>query len=547
METGMKKLFALVLALLMLCSTTALAAVEPLATGDPVKLTIGMKTNAKVTDYDNNYFTKYLEEKLNIDIEFVFFPSSSTEARQKVDLMVAANQELPDILLDVGLSDTAVLSFGEMGVLLPLNDYITEYGVNWKAGMEKWATPEEEALVIKSNTAADGNIYAFPYFYMDPNDLFCRGMYINTTWLEKLGLEIPTTTDELYDVLVAFRDQDPNGNGLKDEIPMVGTTGWSGDPVQIILNSFIYYSDYYLNAENGVLSAPFIQDDFREGLRYTAKLVSEGLLSPLSFTQGNNELKAILENGDQPSVVGISTVHSGVVFNPNSLKLLDFEGISPVAGPKGIAYAYASVIEGKKTSYITKWAEDPVLAFKFMDALCDTDISMTARFGEFGVDWFWAEEGDRNKQQIPGYEAIYRSDDIVWNSASTDKIWCSNAFTLIPPKLFGGMAYPDAYFTEYDEATQKAHDMFWNAVPKRHGRAPAELVGNLIYTADELEQTSEMWSTIKSYVDESITRFVTGDLDIEKDWDSYLGNLEAMGLSYFMEVAQTAYTRMNAQ
>ena len=79
------------------------------------------------------------------------------------------------------------------------------------------------------------------------------------------------------------------------------------------------------------------------------------------------------------------------------------------------------------------------------------------------------------------------------------------------------MAYPESYYTEYDETTQKAHDMFWNSVPKRHGRAPAELVGNLIYNAEELEQTSEMWSTIKSYVDESITRFVTGDLHSTAD------------------------------
>ena len=541
----MKKLLALVLALAMLCASSALA-VEPLVEGEPAKLSVGLKTNAKVTDYENNALTKYLEETLNVDLEFVFFPSSSTEARQKVDLMVAAKQELPDVLLDVGLTDTAVLSFGEMGVLVPLNDYMDK-AVNWKAGMEKWATPEEEALVIKSNTAADGNMYAFPFYYMDPNDLFCRGMYINTTWLDKLGLEIPTTTDELYDVLVAFRDQDPNGNGLKDEIPMIGTTGWSGDPVQIILNSFIYYSDYYLNAEDGVLSAPFIQDDFREGLRYVAKLVNEGLLSPLSFTQGNNELKAILENGDADCVVGVSTVHSGVVFNPNSEKLLDFEGIAPVAGPEGIAYAYANVIEGKKTSYITSSAEDPELAFRFLDALCDTTTSMSIRFGEYGVDWTWAEEGAVNKQQIEGYEAVYNSDDIVWNSSSTDKIWGTNAITLIPPKLFGGMAYPEAYFTEYTEDMQKAHDMFWNSVPKRHGKAPAELVGNLIYTAEELEQTSEMWSTIKSYVDESITRFATGDLDIEKDWDSYVANLENMGLSYFMEVAQTAYDRMNGK
>ena len=542
----MKKCFALVLVLLMLSSTAALALPERLS-DEKVTLTIGMKTNAKVTDYEDNYLTKFIEETLNVDIVWFFFPSSSTEARQKVDLMVAASQELPDILLDVGLSDTAVLSFGETGVLLPLNDYIEEYGVNLAAGFEKWCTPEEKASVLKYNTAADGNIYAFPFYYMDPNDLFCRGLWLNKTWVEKLGMEIPTTTDELYDLLVAFRDQDPNGNGLKDEIPLIGTTGWSGDPVQILLNSFIYYSDYYLNAENGVLSTPFTDDAFREGLRYVNKLVSEGLLSPLSFTQGNNELKAILENGEENvPVVGCFSVHSGVVLNPMSRKALDFVGLAPLAGPEGIAYAYGEIVKAKNTTYITSSAKDPVLAFRFLDALCDTDISMSIRFGEFGVDWFWADEDAVCKQKLPGYEAIYKSDDFVWNSSSSNRIWHITACSFIPPKLFGGMAWQDEYFT-YDEETKYTVDAWWDSVPLRHGKCPEEVVGPIIYTAEELDATSEIWSTIKSYVDESITRFATGDLNIETDWDAYLANLEAMGLSYFMGIAQTAYTRMNAQ
>lgn len=43
---------------------------------------------------------------------------------------------------------------------------------------------------------------------------------INKVWLDKLGLEVPTTLAELKEVLIAFRDGDPNGNGIQDEIPM---------------------------------------------------------------------------------------------------------------------------------------------------------------------------------------------------------------------------------------------------------------------------------------------------------------------------------------
>ena len=49
---------------------------------------------------------------------------------------------------------------------------------------------------------------------------------IRQDWLDKLNLKAPTTVDELHDVLYAFRNEDPNGNGLKDEIPLFDRAGW---------------------------------------------------------------------------------------------------------------------------------------------------------------------------------------------------------------------------------------------------------------------------------------------------------------------------------
>lgn len=543
----MRKLTALTLALavLVLCVPGALALPDPL-TQETRTIVIGTKMNTKVSDYENNYLTKFLEKTLNVKIEWVFFPDGSRQARQKFDQMVATNQRLPDILLDVGLTDEAVLRYGESGVLLPLNEYIGEYGVNLAAGFEKWCTAEEKENVFKYNTAANGKIYAFPFYYVDPNNLFCRGLWVNKTWTEKLGMELPATTDELYDLLVAFRDRDPNGNGIRDEIPLVGTTGWSGNVVQTLLNSFIYYSDYCLNAENGTLSTPFTEDAFREGLRYVHRLVEENLLSPLSFTQGNSELKEIIENGeDREPVVGCFSVHSDEVTNPMSRKILDFTGIAPLTGPEGVAYTSAGVIKGKNTTYITRDAQDPVLAFRFLDALCDTEISISVRFGELGVDWFWADENSVCKQKLPGYKAIYKSDNLVWSSESTDKIWHIDTCTFMPPKLFGGLAYQDEYFT-YDEETKRSVDTWWESVPKRHGKCPAEVVGPIMYTQEEMEEIGETWSTIQDYVQDSTLRFATGDLSIEQDWDAYLNDLKMMGLEHFLEIAQNAYTRMNS-
>ena len=68
----------------------------------------------------------------------------------------------------------------------------------------------------------------------------------------------------------------------------------------------------------------------------------------------------------------------------------------------------------------------------------------------------------------------------------------------------------------------------------------------LVFTQEELDQVSEIEATIRTYVDESLTRFILGDMDVEADWDAYLNELETIGLSMYLEVAQTAYDRLNA-
>lgn len=77
-------------------------------------------------------------------------------------------------------------------------------------------------------TAPDGNIYALPSINDCYHCSMAQKMWIYKPWLDKLGLDVPTTTDELYTVLKAFKDKDPNGNGKADEVPLTGAPRGSG-------------------------------------------------------------------------------------------------------------------------------------------------------------------------------------------------------------------------------------------------------------------------------------------------------------------------------
>lgn len=239
--------------------------VLPIVT-EPVKLTIGLTQQVLVMDYNDNFMTKMAEEETGIDLDFYLFPSS--EAGAKFEMMVSANQELPDIV-HLGFTDLQRYNYGKNGIFIPHNDYFEKYAYFYN---QAELTDEEHANIERFGKSPDGNMYAFPSFSNGYGDIAMFSWFINMEWLKKLGLEIPTTTDELYEVLKEFKERDPNGNGKPDEIPLLGADEWNANVVHLLINSFIYYHPTYLfNVENGKLSVPVITEEYREALRYIKK------------------------------------------------------------------------------------------------------------------------------------------------------------------------------------------------------------------------------------------------------------------------------------
>ena len=217
-----------------------------------------MQQQPVVTDYENNGLTQYLKENTGIDIEFFFFPTNGTEAIQKLELLVSSNSELPDVIYNLYLPPTTRDSYGEQGYFLSLNDYIEKYAYYFNEMLAK----EDEVIVNKIKSfglAADGNQYGFVNYSNAPTDRCYTQMHMNVNFLNKLNLQKPTTTDELYEVLVAFRDGDPNGNGLKDEIPLYGTTTWSTNVDLTLLQCFTYWNEDGLHVEDGMLFPYLLQ------------------------------------------------------------------------------------------------------------------------------------------------------------------------------------------------------------------------------------------------------------------------------------------------
>ena len=170
------------------------------------KAELSFITNAPATSTQNpneRIIFKRLEKETNVHIDWTCFVAD--QFSDKKNLALAQFGNLPDGLFNAGMSDYDLLRYAKQGIIIPLENLIDKYMPNLQAVFEKY--PEYRTMC----TAPDGHIYSFPWIEQlgagkEAIQAIGDIPYINKKWLDYLGLEIPTTTDELEQVLIQFRD-----------------------------------------------------------------------------------------------------------------------------------------------------------------------------------------------------------------------------------------------------------------------------------------------------------------------------------------------------
>lgn len=491
-------------------------------------ITVGIKQNTNVTSYEDNKFTKWLEEKANVKFEFVYF--TQADANQKLEIMISSGAELPDVLCGFDLSESAIYTYGSQGIFQPLNEYTDTIGVGMQEAFER----VDNKNLRKMMTSADGNIYYMPRYNEQIGNMWQLRSWINKTWLDNLGLEVPSTTDELYTVLKAFAEQDPNGNGINDEVPFVGASGIKQQAADFIANAFIYndMTDRWV-VTDGKLDVNYNKPEWREALRYMNKLCSENLLSTLTFTMDEAQLKQLLASGDGVSVVGAFTSNSFGVM-PNDERRLEYVPLPPLTGPEGVSWAARFAFTPTSRYIITRDCKNPELAYRIADLMVTREASIFGRWGEDGVDWVQPQEGDKCMLEDLGFEPTIVP--ILEFGIPQNSHWfMSHAFVL-------ELGLNDGQTSSNDDPLYSERWVSYS-LPYYIGKAPAETVEMLKLTAEEEETIKDIRSTLNSFVNEYIAAFVTGAADIESEWDAYVKELDNIGLEKYISICQAAYDR----
>jgi putative aldouronate transport system substrate-binding protein len=519
----------------------------------PQTLVIGMESNSFVTDYKDNYLTKYLEKLHNIDIQFYMLPEAAQEIRTKIALMVSSN-DLPDVIITDDLTQEAIFQYGSGGAFIPLEKYLSSSST----APYFWQIPEADRKAYQQYiTSADGHIYNLARYEPETWNLTPTRLYMNQAWLDKLGLKVPSTTEELRQTLIAFRDRDPNGNGRKDEI---GITGWfrgtyGENVITGLINSFIFYTQgsagpgLALDNSGTKVTAPFTEPNFRKALQYLNSLYKDGVLSASIFTNDQQQYRAELNNATP--IVGLSSAGSlsnwpqaSVDKNAN---FAEMRMVPPFKGPDGIAYSPYTGFVPVSTTFITSKSKNPDLAFKVMDSMLEHTISIISRFGEEGVDW--TRDPKILAQDTNAYVAmgIYPSLSIVeitdiWNAPSR-QFWHNQGpryASMQQGNTRGSLQAP------YNPNSYAAMVNGYNYQFNLDAHPQHILPSPLKYTEAEALKIAEPISNVNEYVLQAIAEFTIGTRDIGNDtqWNNYLRELNNMGLPAWLTAAQAAYDRV---
>ena len=514
---------------------------------EPVTITIGIVTSGLVTDYKENAYTKWLEAQTGLNLEFTQFADSKAAPTQ-VALMTAAGEKLPDLLYRTGgISKQQGETYGQQGYFAPLTEYFEKYAYYFRQSYDQLyrGDPTQLELTLRRCAGADNQpIFCFPFVLRDQwSDAELQG-WINQDWLDKLGLKMPETIDELYNVLVAFRDQDPNGNGLKDEIPITGRTLYTyqaTEPLNWIINAYTYFDNHtHFVANDRKISAPYDSDEYREALKFINKLYKEGLITEITWTQSDKELKGLINPAPgEPCLCGIVFYYSSTIFTEGSDSLRAYTPLKPLKAetPKG-GYA-ATYYDRVMTTYISADCARPDLAFKLLDYMCSSDSYLRQRYGEFGVDWEWAEPG---KPGHRGGEAKIRLINPMVSSEQNAQCW--HVVGTIASELDWQYEVDLSKTDDWDtQRVIKLNQLYANSM---NAPVPDEVFDFAIYSLSEYEERSDFALDIRDYVFNRRSAFCTNELDPNDDaaWQEYLDGLNALHYDRWVELAQIGYDRL---
>ena len=542
----MKKILTLVLAL---CMLSSYAFAEDLIENidlepgfpvvkEPVSVTIALVPQSSAVDFqvEQNWMTEYINRNSGLDIEWMVI--DATAASERIPLMLNSG-DMPDAILGHGFYANDIAQYGASeGMFYPVNELL-DYMPIFSAFLE------ENPAVREGITTTDGNIYGFPAL----NNIYSYAarFFIDQTWLDRLGLENPTTLEEFKNMLIAFRDEDANGNGdPDDEIPWGGS--WSGASAE---RDLIFYALGYAasgnlavdhNKENpDIVFVPY-EAQYKDYLLYMNDLWNEGLLDPDMFTQSETQVQATVLEG----TIGFCAMSAPYVYVPETKD--NWVAINAMSKEEGGLRIYP--------------AANPVYipAFMVLNADCDEEVAaaLAALADEmYSVEWYgWSMYGPEAGSELDYFGTGHYVEDGVIKYNMPDDMTDEWSFrctylTIWDLPGFNSLQY-DPYYQLYAEqfpdtqlgqlfATGNYFEDWQPNFIETYQPYYAESIPTFYFAEDDLDRINTLQTPLDDYVASMEAKFITGEISIEDEYDNFVATLEDYGVQEYVELYNSYY------
>ena len=461
------------------------------------------------------YYWEVLQEKTGIQLEMIGAASGPYDTTQEF-LLLLASGEYPDMFVCNWVSfpggPGAALNDGYIQTL----DQYVEYLPNFTQFLS------ENPDIDKSIRTDNGELYAAPWLRQEGTDVE-TGLVVRKDWLDQLGMEVPTTVDEMHEVLTAFKTE------LGIVSPMTFELRWLWLETAAASLSSPYGVVYPYYVDDGEVKFGPLEEGYKDFIQMMADWYAEGLLDTDLATVDKSTVQAKFSNGE----AGVAIQQSGNVQNCYDVLKEANEDYDVAAVPSlvmnegdtpGFSH-YRLVFDGGFEVTMSTQTEHPDVVCRFMDYLFSEEGDMLTNYGTEGVSYEADEDGN-----------FVRFTDLISNapngdSPSTARYYFAN---------YHNWAHQGKDMDYYDSDYIRGVKETWKAQMADH------VLPSITHTTEETSVISAKYSTLDTYCRENITKFILGTSSMD-EWDGFLDAIRSLGAEEILALKQAAYDRYMAR
>ena len=477
---------------------------------------------------NNRTIFKRLEEKTNVHIDWTAIQGD--QWGDKITLAMANPKTLTDFVFTAGFSDSDLLKYADQGIIIPLEEYIDAYMPNLKAVFDKY--PEYRTM----STDVDGHIWALPWIEQLGADYTAiqtigNMPFINKKWLDFLGLDMPTTVDELEQVLIAFRDHAPEIQkefGIEGSIiPMSCIVNDGDQDPAVLINGFgegigdMDKGRHIAVTDDRKVVCTATQEGFKKGIAWLHKLYEEGLIDPEAFTQewstyvskGKSHRYGLCFSWD------VGNIDNIVDFVPLPMLQADTKNLTPQNGSFTSGYDRGRCV-------VTAVAQNPALVCAWLDQMYDPFQSPQNNWGTYGED-------DDFDIFVLGKNA--NGEDMLQHAPLGD----ASPVEVREAEAVGGpLAVLDEYYGVYvtcpDDAQYRLDWIKDIYTPDMHTKY---VFPNVFMTREDNEELSNLQADITKSINAHKSDWIMNGFT-DADWDAFQAELDSYRLNDMLAIYQ---------